>query len=431
MRILVWSLDRIAEKRASPAIRALEMVKFLRQNTPHSISLMGPGEDVSLPDGVTRYYPKTFLGSLQLFLKHDIIIAPSFKLSHLLILNFLKRSIILDAYDPVPLEILEQHRESPDKQKKFMQYFHTRVLNFALQRADLILVASQRQRHWYLGLLSALNRIDPLTYPQDPLAHRLIQLVPFGVPEKPPMQKQRVLKGVFPGIGEDDFVLLWGGGVWNWFDPETAIQAVYSVQDRFPNIRLFFLGMQHPNPKVPAMRAATQAMELANCLGMEGKTVFFNPGWVPFEERQGFLLESDLGLSIHHLHLETEFCFRTRILDYIWAHLPMVVTDGDVWAEEVRSKEVGYVVTPGDIEQLAEVITHAFLHRAELKQIRDRLVGVAEEYTWSHTLTPVSKALESGLPQGQHLSHWKKVCLTVNIVSTAMWSVLHRSQFKI
>ena len=43
-----------------------------------------------------------------------------------------------------------------------------------------------------------------------------------------------VLKGVVPGIGADDKVILWGGGIYNWFDPLTLLRAVDKLRARLP-----------------------------------------------------------------------------------------------------------------------------------------------------------------------------------------------------
>ena len=40
-----------------------------------------------------------------------------------------------------------------------------------------------------------------------------------------------------------------------------------------------------------------------------------------------YLTEADAGVSTHHEHIETTYSFRTRILDYLWASLPIVATD--------------------------------------------------------------------------------------------------------
>ena len=56
--------------------------------------------------------------------------------------------------------------------------------------------------------------------------------------------------------------------------------------------------------------------------------------WVPYDERADFLLDADLGVSTHLEHIETAYSFRTRVLDYWWAGLPVVATDGDTFAPD-------------------------------------------------------------------------------------------------
>ena len=49
-----------------------------------------------------------------------------------------------------------------------------------------------------------------------------------------------------PGIGPEDDVVVWGGGVYDWFDPETVIRAVGRLAADRPRLRLLFLGTRHP-----------------------------------------------------------------------------------------------------------------------------------------------------------------------------------------
>ena len=69
---------------------------------------------------------------------------------------------------------------------------------------------------------------------------------------------------MLPGIGADDKIVLWGGGVYNWFDPLTLIASVARVREDVPDVRLVFMGMKHPNPGVPQMAMADEARALAD-----------------------------------------------------------------------------------------------------------------------------------------------------------------------
>ncbi len=87
---------------------------------------------------------------------------------------------------------------------------------------------------------------------------------------------------------------------------------------------------------VKAMLAQRRSEEL----GVLNRNVFFND-WVPYGERQNYLLEADVGVSLHLDHVETRFSFRTRVLDYIWVGLPMVLSAGDALSDLVARQELG------------------------------------------------------------------------------------------
>jgi len=149
---------------------------------------------------------------------------------------------------------------------------------------------------------------------------------------------------------------VWGGGVWNWLDPLTLIRAVERVAAKFPHLRLYFPGPRHPNQAVvPDMAMRRAAVDLCEERGLNGTHVFWGD-WVPYEERQNYLLEADVGCSLHYASIESTFAFRTRVLDYIWAGLPMVVTRGDAASEWVERYGLGVVVDYEDVDGVAAAI---------------------------------------------------------------------------
>jgi hypothetical protein len=217
----------------------------------------------------------------------------------------------------------------------------------------------------------------------------LISVVPFGVSDVPPKATRPVLRGVVPGIGPDDKVLLWGGGIYNWFDPITLIRAVDKLRSRVPTVRLFFLGTKHPNPHVGEMRMAVDALRVTEELDLLDTHVFFNEDWVAYDDRQNYLLEADVGVSTHLDHVETAFSFRTRVLDYFWASLPVLTTSGDSLAALIESRSAGLVVAPNDVDALEEAL-HALLTDDELIAGARKASGeLADEFRWSRVLQPL------------------------------------------
>ena len=115
--------------------------------------------------------------------------------------------------------------------------------------------------------------------------------------------------------------------------------------------------MKHPNPDVPDMAIAWQTRQLADDLGLTGKHVFFNDGWVAYDDRQNYLLDADVGVSTHFEHVETTFSFRTRILDYLWAGLPVVATSGDSFGTLIAAEGLGGAVDERDVDGLTRTLT--------------------------------------------------------------------------
>ncbi len=146
--------------------------------------------------------------------------------------------------------------------------------------------------------------------------------------------------------------------MYNWFDPLSLLRAVDALRrDRHPTVRLVFLGMRNPNPGIPEMRMATETRDLADALGLTGEHVFFNEGWVPYEDRAGLSGRGGRpAVGTHLAHIETHFSFRTRVLDYLWAGLPMVLTGGDTLADQIAAAGLGVAVPAGDPAAIAAAI---------------------------------------------------------------------------
>ena len=132
-----------------------------------------------------------------------------------------------------------------------------------------------------------------------------------------------------------------------------------------------------------------EAVGCARDLELLDRHVFFNDDWVPYDERQNYLLDADLGVSTHFEHVETAFSFRTRVLDYFWAGLPVVTTEGDALSTVVNERGLGLTVPVEDVEALADAL-HVMLTDDELiSACRRNLKSVRDEYGWEQTLRPL------------------------------------------
>jgi glycosyltransferase involved in cell wall biosynthesis len=198
-----------------------------------------------------------------------------------------------------------------------------------------------------------------------------------------------VLRGVLPGVAAEDLVLVWGGGIYDWFDPVTLIRAVGRLAGSFPRLRLVFLGTAHPGAGSVDGHATADASAVAADLALIGRHVFFREGWIPYDERGAFLAEADLGVSTHHLHVETEFSFRTRVLDYLWAGLPVVTTGGDALADAVTAAGAGAAVPPSDVDALAGALAELLGDHAQRERCAAASARLAERYRWPLAAAPL------------------------------------------
>lgn len=385
-KVLVITPDVLGDKMAGPAIRAFEIAKALHPVS--SVTLVSTvGNTLSGYDFPIHYVNEDQLRSE--VNAHDVLVIQGTVLTSFPWIVEADVIIIADIYDPMQLEILEQGKEFPPAERMEHTLNTVEVLNVQIERADFMMCASEKQRDLWLGQLGALCRINPYTYDTDPSLRALIDVVPFGIQDEAPTQLNHGIKGTVAGIEKDDKVILWGGGIYNWFDPLTLIRAVGRLSASHPDLKLYFLGAQHPNPHVPAMRMVTEARSLADELGLLEQHVFFNQEWVKYEERADYLLDADLGVSTHFDHVETAFSFRTRILDYLWAGLPIVATEGDTFAGVIREHQLGLVAAPEDVDALASAIEVALYDTAARAKFIQNVKEYRDRMAWSRTLEPL------------------------------------------
>jgi len=374
------------------------------------VTLAMPGEPTVRDTRVTiaGFDPATPSSLRRLAEDADVIFVQGFALVQFPFLTGLLVPIVVDLYCPFTIEHLEQTRGraaagDPAVNEEAAGFLG--VLNGQIDHGDFFICASEVQRDFWIGALHSRGRINPRTYADDPTLRRLIDVVPFGLPDEDFARTAAalapVLKGVRPGIAPTDTVLLWGGSLLDWQDPVTLIEAVALLAPRRPDVKLVFMGTKHPNPLVKPMRAVAASRERAEALGLVDRHVFFND-WVPYGERARWLAEADLGVSTHREHLETHFAFRTRMLDYVWARLPIVCTDGDVFARLVRSEGLGATVPPGDPAALAQAIERLLADDGARASARLALERLGRELQWSRVVAPLARFLDAPASAADH-----------------------------
>lgn len=387
-RVVMWATDPVGAVMAGPGIRYHRLATELAGR--FDVTLVAPGEGI--PEAPYTFRRVDTVESAT-DLDADVIVAQSLPLGLLWGLRRTGARLIFDLYAPALVEGAAHFAENGSAAAEARYEDVVAMTRLELLLGDAFLCASDRQRDHWLGALALLGRVPPETYARDPSLRSLVAVVPFGLDPAPSVDG-RAVKGVFPGIAAGDRLLLWGGGIWNWFDPLTVIRAVGRLAEARSDVKLLFLGLAHPSSAVGAMSKAEQAVQLAGELGLDGTSVFFNRAWVPYAERLAWFADADLGVSAHEDTLEARLAFRTRLLDHIAVGTPLVVTRGDVLGDLVQARGLGRAPSPGDVEGWTAALTELLDDDRAYADARSAVLGAQDELSWTRSGESLAALIE-------------------------------------
>lgn len=388
MNILLISSDAIDTQMAGPGIRYWEFAKYLSEK--HKVILLTPNRSsLSHPSFQIAQRPKHALtNALQ---QADVVVTQGY-LYTLAPLMTLDKPLVVDLYDPLPIELLEHHSHLPLAAAQLSQSYCMERTKMLLQRGDFFLYSHERQRDYWLGMLTAMGRVNHPNYREDPGFAKLFGCVPYGISDEPPQQTKSVLRGKDAGFTKTDTIVLWGGGIWKWFDPCSVIRAMGEIAKIREDIKLLFLGAKRSTSDTTGINVAyatEDAISLSKHLGVYDRTVFFHDTWVPYNERQNYFLEANIGISTHFDSLETRLSFRTRILDYLWAELPIITTRGDYLSDLVEQHQLGIVVPPSHIDRIKDAIIRLTDDQTFIEQCRTNIRRIRTQCVWSQVIKPL------------------------------------------
>lgn len=390
-RALVVSNDHVGTTMAGPGIRSYRFATALAED--FDVTLVVPFETDLVDERITIVHDNPWDPALmnRRVRGYDLVVAQRLPVPTMRALARSSTRAIYDLYAPLTLEQLAlDAREDSTPYRGTMARLNNLTQDVALATGDAFVCASEKQRDFWLGALTAGGRVDHALYERDPSLRNLIAVVPFGVDREPPTPGP-ALRGVVPGIAESDRIIVWPGGIWNWFDPLTVIRAVHEISKRRSDVRLYFLGVKHPNPEVPDMSMAADAVALADELGLRDRVIFFNFGWVPYAERGRYLLDADIAVSAHFDDVETRFAFRTRLLDCIWAELPIVTTRGDTLGDLLAAAGGGESVPFEDVDAWVQALELLLDDAARRKAAGAALADLREQFEWPRVLEPLRR----------------------------------------
>ncbi len=278
--VAVVTTDPLGASMAGPAIRSVELARALAR-AGLEVRLCGPVVDALDVAGV-EVWPVGEVASLPVAVDGAsvIVVFAGTAAEHPWLFDT-GAMVIVDSYDPELFETLERFRGAPINEQRAWVADAGRHQLEPLRRADAVMVATDRQRHFVLGQLAALGRLGSRVLAEDPRLERLVVTVPFGMPDEPPAAPTSAVS-VRQGLVPDGaFVALWGGGLYDWLDPLTFVEALARCAE--PVVGVFLAG-PHPSPVVGHLPLVDRVRARAAELDL-GERVIFVDRWVPYAER--------------------------------------------------------------------------------------------------------------------------------------------------
>jgi glycosyltransferase involved in cell wall biosynthesis len=374
---------------AGIGIRFLEIARVLRDDG-HDVVILSP--DAGAIDGTrgAHIHPESFAlfgGSSDFAVVQGHVANAYFQQAKPL-------PTVVDLYDPYIIENLHYYSE---RGAEVFQHDHFTLMT-SIARGDYFLCASEAQRLFYLGLMLASGRLNPILFEEDPQLESLIGIAPFGV--QPPVVSSRALRAGSPAYGagrrlsegdpaheaRDDTsarprnthdVLF--GGIYDWYDPIAAIDAIAAVRRTIPDATLTFT--HHPNPDTTPQGKLGEAMQYARAKSYD--FVRFEP-WAAYGARAEFFERFALALLTFPRSIETDLSMRTRVYDYLWCGLP-IVTSSAPGTDELLARYGAGVVTDDFAGAIVSLLTDRERYEAMVRGSQE----FVRDHQWDRTLAPL------------------------------------------
>jgi glycosyltransferase involved in cell wall biosynthesis len=304
------------------------------------------------------------------------------------------KTIMTYLWSIAPIGSLDFKDFRSTREQERLHRFISASYNLSLLMSDKIFCRDEDIKNLVIGSLISLGRINLENYGKNRSFDNLIEVAPFGVennsrPEKSRERKARFFyRDVLKGVGRDDFLLLWNGGVWNWNDGTTLIKAMDRVKNK--KVKLIFQGFKHPGRNDISIEAK-KCFDLAVKTGLKDKSIFFNENWIPYKDRSLFLSESNIGVVCSPNILEANLFFKTRIYDYLWSDLPIILNDCEAFSKIIKEKELGLACKTGDPNDWARQIDEISLNNKLLEKIKENIKNYKKNISWKKTLLPVER----------------------------------------
>jgi len=347
-------------------------------------------EESNLDDKSINFYLYNTKNNNNLINKSSVVIFGAYPPIEPLIYSYKKNKIIISyLWSIAPIGSLEFKDFKNIKKQKELHNYIVASYNLSLLASDKIYCRDEGVRKVVFGSLISLFKADLENYINNKQFKNILEVAPFGIEKKKikTKNKEYLYRGKYQNISKKDFILLWNGGIWNWNDGKSLIEAMNVLKKE--NIKLVFQGFAHPSNNQKLSTEAKNTIKLAKKYNLINNSVFFIDKWIPYNERHKYLLEADAGIITSPNIPEANLFFKTRIYDYLYSKLPTILFDCEAFSQTISNNGLGLVCKTGDFNDLARNIKKLAKSKKIKNEIKQNISKYQKEIYWENTLKPV------------------------------------------
>jgi glycosyltransferase involved in cell wall biosynthesis len=291
---------------------------------------------------------------------------------------------ILDCYVPIHIEV--SSRDAADKNSELEGFLRDSLYwNESLLHGDIFLCASETQIEYYKGVLSAIGKINPVSYHNHGL-----RIVPYGINSDSPNPNKTPFSDLIKN-DKNTFKMLWFGGVYPWFNVDILLEAISNI-GRSKSIHLAMVGAK--NPFVNNEIFVKKSNELINSIRKLCLTDIISlHDWVSYEDRGDWYCDCDCIITLNKQGIENSLSWRTRLVDYVWSGMPVLTNGGDPLGEDLILNGAAGRVSIDDSNKLARDIQNYITNPGKLSEMRTRMISYQSNLHWEN----IVKSIESDL----------------------------------
>lgn len=295
--------------------------------------------------------------------------------------------VIIDAYGPAYIENLA--RDPSDMKNTYIgnKAVVDNTFNKVLKRGDFFLYANEAQEKLYTGVLATLGIINQFTYKMD----RLLW-TPFGI-ENPSNKK---LPNPYKkyGVKDDDFVLLWFGGLYPWFDIREVLRAVKDISKTNKKLKFFLVGGNNPQNQHPDfVKNYFDTVNYVDEIGMKDQITFID--WADYATRRGYYEHANAIISINNNGKENVYSWRTRVMDYLGSTTPLITNGGDPLSDEMVATGAGFIIDHLSEKGIRESIENVLKNPELITEASKKMKDLQPKYYWSATTKLLSEKIKN------------------------------------